>query len=51
MSKTQCLKWQPVRNYWWHPNINGLWNMDDYGNLYRVRRWEVLGRLRWGIDL
>jgi hypothetical protein len=51
MSKTKCLKWQPVRNYWWHPNINGLWNMDDYGNLYRVRRWEVIGRLRWGIDL
>ena len=51
MSKVKCLKWIPGRNYWWHPNINGLWNMDDYGNLYRVRRWEVIGWLRWGVDL
>ena len=51
MSKVKCLTWISVRNYWWHPNINGLWNMDDYGNLYRVRRWEVIGRLRWGVDL
>ena len=44
------MRWYPVRNYWKCNKFNGLWNMDDYGNLYRVRRWEVIGRLRWGVD-
>jgi hypothetical protein len=38
------MKWYPVRGYWKHPQLNGLYNMDDFGNLFRVRRWEVIGR-------
>lgn len=34
----------PVRGYWKHESLNGLFNMDDYGNAFRVKRWEVLGR-------
>ena len=33
-----------VKQYWRHKDYTGLYNMDDYGNLFRVRRWEVLGR-------
>ena len=51
MSKTKRLSWSPVRNYWRNPNFKGLYNMDDFGNLYRVKRWEVIGRLRYGIDI
>ena len=40
----QCKDWFPVKGYWKNTGFNGLYNMDDYGNLYRVRRWEVLGR-------
>ena len=36
--------WYPVRNYWKHTGLNGLYNMDDFGNAYRVKRWDVIGR-------
>lgn len=36
--------WFPVRNYWKNTSFKGLYNMDDFGNLYRVERWNVLGR-------
>ena len=42
--RIQGKDWFPVRGYWKNNGFNGLYNMDDYGNLYRVRRWEVLGR-------
>lgn len=37
-------EWFPVRQYWKNIAYRGLWNMDDYGNLYRVKRWDVVGR-------
>lgn len=44
MGKAKRLNWFPVKGYWKNPNFKGLWNTDDYGNLFRVHRWEVLGR-------
>ena len=38
------MKWYAVRGYWKHPDLKGLYNVDDYGNAFRVRRWEVIGR-------
>lgn len=43
-SNQNSMDMYPVRGYWKHKHINGLFNVDCYGNAFRVKRCEVLGR-------